>query len=519
MQFLSKLNIKTLSTLLACVSLTQAAGSEQDAVASADSAVVKLTSATFSKFLSENPLVLAEFFAPWCGHCKALGPEFSQAADDLVSKNIKLAQIDCTEEGELCQEHGIRGYPTLKIFRGEDNQAEYEGPRKAEGIVQYMVKQSLPAVSLIDEAVELEQFIEEQTVPVIVETGSKLNETFYQLSESNRDEFSFVQTKSADFASKYGEDKILLFTKDFEEPIVYSSDDESLETINEWLKVESLPYFGELDGSTYQKYTSANVPLAYLFYTTPEERESWKDAIVNLAKTRRGKVNFVGLDASKYGRHAENLNMAQEFPLFVIHDGVANKKYGFPQDQELTASDVEEFLKKYDNGEVEPIVKTEDVPEVQEKAVYKIVGKTHDAIINDDTRDVLVKYYAPWCGHCKRLAPIYEELAELYESSAKGKQSVRVANVDATLNDVDVEIQGYPTLILYPAGDKSNPIIHQGGRDLQSLVQFIKENGSHGFDPEALLDDEEEEAAEVVEEAEEPVTDEEVVLDAGHDEL
>ncbi|KAH3686987.1 hypothetical protein WICPIJ_002012, partial [Wickerhamomyces pijperi] len=365
-----------------------------------------------------------------------------------------------------------------------------EGPRQAEGIVQYMVKQSLPAVSLIEDSAELASFIDSSLTPVVVETGSNLNATFYQLSESNREEYSFVQTKDSEFASKYGDEKILLFTKEFPEPIVYSGEDESAEAIAEWLKVESLPYFGELDGrSTFEKYTSANIPLAYLFYNTPEEKEAWRESITKLAQEHRGKINFAGVDASKYGIYAEALNMDQEFPLFVILDVVSNKKYGYPQDTELTTEAVEEFVKRYDAGEIEPIVKTEEIPEVQENAVYKIVGKTHDAIINDDTRDVLVKYYTPWCGDCKKLAPVYEELAEVYQSNSEASKKVRVANFDADLNDVDVEIQGYPTLILYPAGDKSNPIVHQGGRDLQSLADFIKEKGTHGIDIDALEKD------------------------------
>jgi protein disulfide-isomerase A1 len=65
------------------------------------------------------------------GHCKALAPEYEEAATTLKEKNIKLAKVDCTEEADLCQQFGVEGYPTLKVFRGPDNISPYSGARKA----------------------------------------------------------------------------------------------------------------------------------------------------------------------------------------------------------------------------------------------------------------------------------------------------------------------------------------------------------------------------------------------------
>lgn len=78
------------------------------------------------------------------------------------------------------------------------------------------------------------------------------------------------------------------------------------------------------------------------------------------------------------------------------------------------------------------------------------------------------------------LAPKYEELGSLYADEFKDK--VVVAKVDATANDVPDAITGFPTIKLYAAGNKDEPVEYNGSRTVEDLAAFIKENGKHKVD-------------------------------------
>lgn len=76
-----------------------------------ESAVLSLTASDFDEKVNSENLILVEFFAPWCGHCKALAPHYDEASLNLKEKGIPLAKVDCVEQADLCQQHGVGGYP------------------------------------------------------------------------------------------------------------------------------------------------------------------------------------------------------------------------------------------------------------------------------------------------------------------------------------------------------------------------------------------------------------------------
>ena len=146
----------------------------------------------------------------------------------------------------------------------------------------------------------------------------------------------------------------------------------------------------------------AGIPLAYIFAETPEERKELADTLKPLAEKHKGVINFATIDAKAFGAHAGNLNLeVNKWPAFAIQETVKNQKFPFDQTKKLTEKDVGAFVQDFVDGKIEPSIKSEPIPESQEGPVVVVVAHNYADNVMDDEKDVLIEYYAPWCGHCK----------------------------------------------------------------------------------------------------------------------
>ena len=144
------------------------------------------------------------------------------------------------------------------------------------------------------------------------------------------------------------------------------------------------------------------------------------------------------------------------------------------------------FIDGWEQGKLKLHLKTQEEPKENNGDIFVVVGKTFQKEVIDNDKDVMLVFYAPWCGHCKQLLPKYEEAAK--KLKAKNPKIV-LAKMDATENEVEsVTITGFPTIKFYPGNKKgSKPIDFNGERTTEGIIKFIQTNAYN----KVVLDEEE----------------------------
>jgi len=471
-----------------------------------DEGVLVLTEANFQEAIDGNEFLLVEFYAPWCGHCKALAPEYVKAAQALAEKDspIKLGKVDATEESKLAEKFDVRGYPTLKFFKnGKD--LEYNGGRTADTIVTWLEKKTGPPAKTIDSVDTAKAFIEENEIAVIgffKDLESEDAKAFLGAAGS-MDDYPFGITTVSEVIDEYKvkESGIVLFKK-FDEGRNDLEGEVNEESITKFVSGNALPLVVEFNQETAQKIFSGEIKSHLLLFVsaTAEDYSAKVDIAKGIAKDHKGEMLFVTIntDEEDHKRIMEFFGLEEsELPSMRIIKLEEDMSKFKPESTELSDENIRKFVKQYLEGSLKPHLMSEEIPEDWDKEPVKVlVGKNFDQVAKDTTKDVLVEFYAPWCGHCKQLAPTWDKLGEKFKDS----ETVVIAKMDSTANELeDVKVQGFPTIKLFKKGD-NKVIDYNGERTLEGFVKFIESDGVHGAAIEGEDEDDEDD-------------------DLGHDEL
>jgi protein disulfide isomerase len=458
--------------------------------------VLVLTASNFDETVNKADIILVEFYAPWCGHCKHLEPEYAKAATVLKKEGVLLGKVDATVESDLATRFGVRGYPTLKVFR-QGTASEYSGPREADGIVSYMRKQAAPALSKL-ETEEAFAKLTESRDPVVIgffpnSKDSELEKSISSLSSSLRDDefkFGVVHDAALAKAKGYTADTVVLYQKLDNAKFDYTGAADK-QAVQNWVWDNSVPLAGEYTRENSKKYTRKHVPtvLAFIdvdFGSNLKRTNYYLNRLRKVAQGANGKFTFAvaskkafAADLDKYG-----CDQSKEFCV-GLDDGANTGRYKY-EAKEFNVEGLQKLIADFTAGNLQPWIKSEPVPESNDGDVTVVVGKTFKDIVLNPQKDVLIELYAPWCGHCKNLEPAYKELGARIKK--EGVKTVTIAKMDATANDVSnsaYQANGYPTILFAKAGSKNSPLKYEGARDADSMFKWIKEKAT-GFNKDEL---------------------------------
>ena len=440
--------------------------------------VIILTDATFDKAVEKYEYLLVLFYAPWCGHCKKFHPEYEKAATVLRKENLYLAKVDATVEKKLAEKFEIQGFPTVKLFiKGQA--IEYTGGRRESEVINWMRKKTGPATKALKTVEEVEKFQKDNDVVLVYFGSNKADiEEFTKVARKNED-FPFGVVEAEDVIKKFSKAGTIVLFKNFDEGKRELTEIKE-KAIDEFIDKFSAPKVMKFDEKAAQIIFGKALPAIMLYAS--EKSEKWGEyekLMKSVSDKLNGKLKVVLTDIKEgmAARLAEYIGIKEsDLPSVRIADTRADlKKYNM--EGEINEKNILQFVEDWENKKLKPHLKTAEEPKENNGDVFVVVGKTFEKEVINNDKDVMLLFYAPWCGHCKALHPKYEEVAKkLKEKNPK----LVLAKIDATENEVEsVNISGFPTVKFYPGNKKDKaPLDYNGDRSVDDIIKFIKTNAA-----------------------------------------
>ena len=355
---------------------------------------------------------------------------------------------------------------------------EYTGGRTKDAIVSWVLKKSGPPSTEAD-CDALKKKVADNKF-VMAYFGAEDSDLFKNAHIPNADveeKVVFVHNNDEACAKEFGASLpgSVFFRKFETETNVYSGEADK-DSMSSWYKPLTVPTLFLFSEDEIEAVFGQQQNTLILFRTKADDDAAYTKVFEEASKAHKGKMLFAFSDQSNdiQGKLADFMGV-KDSDLPTLRAILPEKMTKFTHESavgDLTVENIGSFVDGIKAGTIKPFLKSEPTPEPNDEPVTVLVGNNFKEIVMDTTKDVLVKFYAPWCGHCKKLAPIWDELGAHY----KDNKDLVIAKFDATTNEAEgVNIRGYPTLIFYPKDNKEG-VNHDGDRELEDFKDWLSKN-------------------------------------------
>merc|ERR1711976_112468 len=435
------------------------------------SAVIPLTADNFTKFVKNEKLSLAMWYAPWCKHCKQVMPEYEGAALDLKEWGIPLVKVDGTREKELADQYGIGGWPQFKLFR-KGRVFDYNGRREKQNLFDFMKTQAKPPSEEKNHMLGITNNMDRTEVTVVGYFNGKsdLYDEYVVAANEMRGTFKFMHSFDPEVAKAFDvpQESVVVYMPEIfwtqyeNKTHVLTKKSATYKEIISFIRTNSVPLVGWRNKRNEFKYHER--PLIVIYYDVNYDHQFTKDTQYIRNKVILIARNFVGSNL-KFAISNEE-EYAEEIKALGFEDSGADvnvvcfsekQKFRMKVTDEFEAEDLAEFTEDLRTGKVAPYMKSLPVPKTQEGQVLKIVADNYDKEIHKVKKDAVIFFGAPWCGHCKEFDPVFKKIAKKMTAN---NENIVFGKFDATANDVPYmfpPLKGYPSIFFLSAYEKLIP--------------------------------------------------------------
>ena len=427
----------------------------------------------FLDTITSTRTVLAEFYAPWCGHCKRLVPEFEKAAKRLKTDGVKTIIIDGSVQRHVAVTYGVIGYPTLFVIV-DGQPIEYHGDKKADAIIKWVRAKSSPQAKEVFTVNEVTAAIEKHGLLTLLFAHKTDPEASVYETVIRPRNGTFLFTESQEVLEHYQvtAPRLVLLKKTEEKRVDYDGEF-TVEAVGGFVSRHSVPWLLSFSAKTSEQVFYPNSTRLF-FFRLDSEAEKYAGVVTELVERLQGSPTVVVTDLSTdlNSRLAELFGVnpnAQPYLMLYHTSGAKVSKYIYSG--EKTVEGILGFLDQYRKNDLTPYFKTEDPPkDGVENGVKVLVGKTFPDVALEKGKTVLVNFYAPWCGHCFMLNKEIEKVADHFH----GRSEVVIAKLDASMNELpDHVITTYPQLKLFNAVNKAG-LLYEGERKAADIISFLE---------------------------------------------